>query len=506
MTEETRNPDLGAAAVSGLRWSALARPLIEVVLFGSMVVLARLIPPDEFGRFAVALIVSELALNIPNEGVGSALVQRKEIVREHLESGFALTLIFGVVLAGMTLVLAGVAIEPIFGARTAELVRLSIPTFLIAAFATVPLAVLRRRLAFGTLSVLDITATIIRAGASVALAIVGLDAEALVLAGLLSATVLTSIAWIIAPAPLPRLRVSRAREILRFGLPASLASISWVGFRNCDYALIGARLGALQAGYYFRAYTLAVEYQKKISTVMAMLAFPLFSRTTDLKELAHVRTQMVRTITIVLFPLFVGLTILAPAIIPWVFGPAWEPAVVPTQILAIGGAVSLVSDSVGAALMAAGRARSVLGFGWAHFLVYGTGVLVFAPLGLAAVAIVAVVVHTLFLFVAYALMLRGTDDAVLHRLWWDTGPATVSCIGFAAAAVPSSLALTAAGAPAPVLLLAVAGFGGTAYVVTLRTLFPEAWQSALRMLNRVLPSHRLPRLRGLVPAGARQAP
>ena len=142
------------------------------------------------------------------------------------------------------------------------------------------------------------------------------------------------------------------------GFPASLASISWVGFRNCDYAIIGARLGALQAGYYFRAYTLAIEYQKKISTVMAMLAFPLFSRTSDLKEMAHVRTQMIRTVTIVVFPLLVGLTILAPTIVPWVFGPAWEPAVVPTQILVVGGAATLVSDSVGAALLARGeRAR-----------------------------------------------------------------------------------------------------------------------------------------------------
>ena len=36
-------------------------------------------------------------------------------------------------------------------------------------------------------------------------------------------------------------------------------SISWVGFSNVDYAIIGARLGALRTGLYFRAYTLAVE-------------------------------------------------------------------------------------------------------------------------------------------------------------------------------------------------------------------------------------------------------
>jgi O-antigen/teichoic acid export membrane protein len=54
----------------------------------------------------------------------------------------------------------------------------------------------------------------------------------------------------------------------------SLASISWVGFSNVDYAIIGARLGALQTGLYFRAYTLAVESQSKLGIVMNRVGFP----------------------------------------------------------------------------------------------------------------------------------------------------------------------------------------------------------------------------------------
>ena len=44
-----------------------------------MVVLARLIPPAAFGMFAVVLIVQELALTLPMEGIGGALVQRRGI-------------------------------------------------------------------------------------------------------------------------------------------------------------------------------------------------------------------------------------------------------------------------------------------------------------------------------------------------------------------------------------------------------------------------------------------
>src|SRR5439155_6113348 len=129
----------------------------------------------------------------------------------------------------------------------------------------------------------------------------------------------------------------------------------WVGFRNCDYAIVGARLGAVQAGLYFRAYSIAIEYQKKISLVMSAVGFPVLSRAGSAEEMAALRGQMVRLLTIVLFPLLVLLAVLAPVFVPWLFGPAWAPAVVPTQILALGGAATLVIDAVGAALMAQGR-------------------------------------------------------------------------------------------------------------------------------------------------------
>ena len=67
--------ELRSTTLRGLRWTVIARPASELILLGSMVVLAHLVSPAEFGRFAVAAIVGDLAL-IPLAGVGAALVQR----------------------------------------------------------------------------------------------------------------------------------------------------------------------------------------------------------------------------------------------------------------------------------------------------------------------------------------------------------------------------------------------------------------------------------------------
>ena len=95
--EPPETPDLREAAVHGVRWAAMVRGAAEVVLMASMILLARLISPTEFGYFAVAIIAQELAIVITAEGIGTALVQRKTVDREHLQAGLALALVTGLV-------------------------------------------------------------------------------------------------------------------------------------------------------------------------------------------------------------------------------------------------------------------------------------------------------------------------------------------------------------------------------------------------------------------------
>jgi hypothetical protein len=117
-------------------------------------------------------------------------------------------------------------------------------------------------------------------------------------------------------------------------------------------------------------------------------------------------------------------------------------------------------------------------------------------------------VHTLFLGVAYILMLRGSPEAhPLRRLWDDIAPATASCLGLVALALPVSLALTAVHPPAIVQLVAVALVAAPAYMLTLRVCFPATWRTQIAIIERIVPGfHRLP---GVKPrpaaAGARSA-
>jgi len=485
------NEDLTQATGEGLRWITYARIASEVVTLASMVVLARLIPPAAFGVFAIVVIAQELAYTVPAEGVGSAIVQRRSIVRRHLEGGLLLSLGMGAVLVTVVLILAEVLIRPVFGDETARLMMIVSPCFLLSSVGAVPSAVLRRRLDFARLSLIDITATLTRTFATVGLALAGLDAAALVLGYLTSLVVGVGMACAFAPPPLPRWRRREISELLPYGGPATVASLAWTGFRNGDYAIIGATLGPAQAGFYWRAYQLAVEYQKKVSTVMAQMAFPVLARTGGKEEMLALRRRMVQMLTVILFPLLALLVLVTPVAIPWLFGPDWEPAVLPAQILAAGGAATLVIDAVGPALMAEGRAKALLGYGVGHFVVYAGAVLAVASQGIAAVAIAASAVHGLFLLIAYQLMLGSRLRDAVHSLWVDVRAATLASAALVLAAGPIAWALRATETPALVQLAAVSVVAAGAYLLVLRVAFPDAAADLGRIVRRVVPARVL---------------
>ena len=82
------------------------------------------------------------------------------------------------------------------------------------------------------------------------------------------------------------------------------------------------------------------------------------------------RGRMSQMLALILFPLLALLAILAPVLVPWLYGSQWKPAVTPTQLLVIGGAATLLINAVGVVFQAGGRKRALMGYGWGHFTVY----------------------------------------------------------------------------------------------------------------------------------------
>jgi O-antigen/teichoic acid export membrane protein len=483
---EISRSELKEATFKSLRWATMARVAAEVAALGSAVVLARLVPPAEFGRVAVALVVSALALSLANESVGAALVRRRELDRAHVESAQLLSLIIGSVLSLVTLLLVPLITTPLFGAETTTLFRMLAPTFLIAAIGIVPLAMLERQLDFRTISVVEIAGVLTTVTSSIVYALFGLDATAYVLGTVTGFVTWATLLVILGPNAWPKWHRRHIREIANFGLPAGVAGAAQVSYGNIDFLVLGATLPSATVGFYYRAYALGVQYQDKISAIITRVVYPVYSRTEDMEHMRELRSRVMRVNATLIFPLLALFVAVAPELVPWAFGEQWEPAVVPAQILTIAGMARMINNGTPAFVLAAGAPRVLLYFNLYRVITLGVMVLIASSWGLNAVCIAVAVFQLVTLVGSYRLMLSRLVDVTVRRLFLDTAPAVLASMALLVLAYPLNEALASTGLPVLVTVAVVGIVGAPVYLVTLRLTSRAAWDDLLLIIRRVL--------------------
>jgi O-antigen/teichoic acid export membrane protein len=474
---------LRRAAVSGARWTALGRLVVEIATFLSAIVLARLISPAGFGHAAVALIVVSVAAVLGTAGVVSPIVQRKELLPAQLTSTAFLVYAAGIAATALTVAFSLVAAPTIFGEQTSELIAVSSLAWLFVALGAPSQALLQRELRFRVGAGIDALSAIAAIAASLIGAAAGLEGGALVLGALtlVATTSLLSVAASPPPPPIPtRAGVS---DVYRFASGATGSSLVYLGYRNVDYAILGAQASATQVGIYWRAYQLGVAYQGKISRVMLRVSLPIFSRATTLEELQRLRVRIVRTHATVLIPLLATFVGVAPVLVPWLFGPSWTSAVVPAQIMAVAGMADAVTTGVGPLMLALGHTRQLLIWNGVQFVAFAGLVLVLASHGTTALAI-GVAAFGVFNVVAIQVaLLRPYAGLSVQRLWRDIRAGCT--VGVAVLGVTVGIRAALEGSLPDIVLLVLLGTAALATAVAILHLaFPEEADDVVRVLGR----------------------
>lgn len=485
MTPESGLSDgeLKEAALSGARWVAAARVVLEIIAFGSALLLARLIPPAEFGRAVIALMVVTIGPMMLGVFFGTLVVQRRDLRAAHVEAAAWLANVGALVAAALVALASVLLAGQIFDDATAELLLLGVPALLIGGLAVVPQSTLQRRLDFRRLGIIDVIAALTGTAVTVALALFGLDAEAIVLGTVTGAAIGTILVMFAARIPRPRWHPPEMREIVRLGFPAGAGVLANLTFRNIDYAIVGARLGPAALGIYWRAFQLGAEYQRKISIVMVRVAFPIYARSEGLEQMRKVRRRIVRAHATVIFPLLALLVVGAPEMVPLLFGSAWEAAVVPTQILSVAGMAAAVTAGMGSVPLALGKTGRLMTLGWINVSAYALVVFLVAPLGLTILSIVVAALSIVVLLVNHYVMLTRAAGIPLKSILDDIGAPLVACLALLMVGFPVRLLLVAAGAPPVAVVVPLAVTGLAAYALALRAVSPDTW-SDLKLLGR----------------------
>ncbi len=322
--------------ISGLGWRFSGVWIQFVAQFGISIILARILPPEDFGLVALAMIIIGFGQLVTDLGLGPSLIQRKILTAAHIRVAFTLSLISGAVLGLLVFTTAPMLALFLQDEQVVPILHLLSFKFLIVGGGIVSYSLLNRQLRFRPLLVVDLGSHVLGYGlVSITLALQGFGVWSLVYGSLLQSALGTIIAyWYTRHSLRPLLRLAEIKELANFSIGASLTTVVNYFALQGDYFVVGRLLGPAPLGLYSRAYTLMKLPLTYFVKVLSQVLFPVAAQIQDESRRSQRFYLLSLSLTnFMVIPMMVFIIILAPEIILGVFGTQWEGAIVPLQIL-----------------------------------------------------------------------------------------------------------------------------------------------------------------------------
>jgi O-antigen/teichoic acid export membrane protein len=338
------NKSLGKQATDALIWRFLDFLAVKVVFFVRILILARLLTPEDFGLLAIGVTAIAVLIRLSDFGIVPALIQRPNVTKEDYDAGWAIGLARAS-LVTLIVILAAPQIAAFFGdLRATTIIRVLAIGVMLDALASIKIAGLNRKLQFRSLAITHLTETTAITVVAIALA-PSYGVWALVVGSLAGSLSNTVVSYIVAPYR-PRLRWHKTTisELLNYGrwifLTGVIVMLAQAGMR----AIISRQLGVAELGIFFIAARLAFLPYMAIVGVVESVAFPLYAHLQARAEKARelFRASLLGTATL-LIPTCLLLVALAPGLVEHILGERWAGSTTAVQILALSSPLGLVA-------------------------------------------------------------------------------------------------------------------------------------------------------------------
>jgi O-antigen/teichoic acid export membrane protein len=340
-------------------WLAWSRGVVQLLSFATTVLVARILVPADYGVVALASVFTGMAAMLADMGLGTAIIQFRDLERRELNTCFWIMVTLAVI-AYAALALGAPVIARWFAVpRLADVLPILALALPVTACSVVSDSLLRKRLALDRVSQAEIIGNAVALPVMIACAIAGFGVWTLV-TGSLVVLVVRSIA-IFAFAPwLPGFRVGgkRAKEMLDFSVTTLGVSVMWSLKEQTDVLVIGKITGQVTVGFYSMAKHLAMLPTSKISNVVNTLSSPMMAELqTDVEAMRGAFYRALRLTSAIALPTSTGVALVADDMIGVILGPKWLPAATILRLLCLYAAVRAVDTLLPPVLITRRRQR-----------------------------------------------------------------------------------------------------------------------------------------------------
>ena len=350
---------LDRAVKSGLAWSTLNSLVLRFGTLAVGIVLARLLTPDEFGTFAIALTVQTLVMSLGDLGLGTQLIRTPDF-ESNAPTVATLGLLSGLGLASAMIVAAPWIATGMGSAEATSAIAVLGATVAFGGLGVVPFALLQRQFRQGDL--LTVTVVDFVASTTVTILLVAqFDLGALGLAcGRLVGQAVGTLMLFVTARRRPHFGwdTELMVDAARFGIPIAGANVlSWATL-GLPTPVIAHGAGLTLLGYYVLAFNVSSWPMTVLGQAVRAVALPAFSRSQGTDQSLAFRRGLRLTWSIAA-PCGMAVAVLAEPIVRTLYGDRWAPAWPVLAALGIFGSVRVAFDLIASFLLSHGNSRAV---------------------------------------------------------------------------------------------------------------------------------------------------
>lgn len=367
----------------GLFWSAIEKYSGLVVGTLISMVLARLLSPADFGVVAISTVFIAFLQIFCTMGIGPAVIQRKDLTPDDLNSIFTFSLIVGFSL-GALFFASSWAIASIYKNDVLIPICQILSVNLIFASANmVPSALMAKNKRFKEIAKRTLLLQLVSGSAAICVAYYGAGVYSLLIS-----PVFTSIGIFIYNRKFYRLTITwcvntdSIKKILSFSLYQFLFEVENYFLRNLDKLIIGKFISPSALGYYEKSYRLMQLPLNQVTSVIGPVIQPIMSSLeNNMEEMLRKNNKIVSIVATISFPLSVFLFYAASEIILVMFGEQWVNAIPCFKILALSGMTQMILSTSGGIMQASNAAKLLFEIGFVNSCVVVACFIVAAIIG-----------------------------------------------------------------------------------------------------------------------------
>lgn len=342
--------------VSGF-WVFALRILQKAFGFIRLIVLARVLAPDDFGLMGIALLTMSALETFSQSGFQHALIQKKENIDSYLNSAWTVSVLRGIIIF-VILYLIAPYVATFFNATEAKsIIRIIGLSVLIKAFTNIGVIYFKKDFEFNKQFIYELAGALADFIVSVSAALILRNVWALVFGLLAGDLAMCCLSYFLHPHR-PRLNfdLGKLKELWGFGRWIFSSSILIFLVTQGDDIFVGKFLGVTMLGFYQIAYRVSNTSATEISHIISRVTFPAYSKLQeDLSRLKEAYIKVLQVTMYLSFPIAGLIFVLAPDFAKIFLGEKWMPMVPALRVLCIYGVARAFGATAGTLFQGVGK-------------------------------------------------------------------------------------------------------------------------------------------------------